>query len=311
VITLKTYINPKSIGRKNYELLIEEFPQVTFLTLENAKEADSLFVMPSFLQEVSINECPNVTYVQLLMAGYDMLDLNMFFDRNIVVSNARDIFSKSIAEEVLTKILVLNRDVKHFVHSANHKLWLPVRNERELTGHKVGILGTGSIGKEVAKRLRGFECKIIGYKAHRVPSVEYFDELYFGEEGLEYVLRNSDYVILALPLNKDTYKLLNKERLSYLKEDALFINVARGNIVDEEALVERLSTGKLRGAGLDVFETEPLPENSQLWFLPNVYMTPHNASSSEYMRDRLYELIRINLSRIVSGQKPIYIIEKE
>jgi phosphoglycerate dehydrogenase-like enzyme len=111
-----------------------------------------------------------------------------------------------------------------------------------------------------------------------------------------------------LPLNKNTYHLINEDALNLMKSNAVLINVARGDIVDQEALIKALKQKKIRGAGLDVTTPEPLPEDSELWSLDNVFITPHNASSSPYMKDRLFEMTVENLELYFNGKKPKYLL---
>ena len=303
---MKIYFNPKSIGTKFTEEVVKKFPNIEFVfDIEHSKDVDAVVVMPDFFRQVQLEEYKNLKWIQLLMAGYDAFDFNLVQGRDIIVTNAVDIFSISIAEDVITKILVLNRYVKHFYEEMKEAKWMQVRNIPELTHSTVGVLGTGSIGKEVAKRIKGFGCKIIGFR--QTPElVPYFDAIYTGDEGLDYVLSHSDYIVVALPLNHKTKHLLSSEKLKLIKKEAVFINVARGQIVDQEALIELLSNGSIRAAGLDVTTPEPLPITSPLWRLPNVFITPHNASSSPYMQERLKDLMIDNITRFEKGMKVLY-----
>ncbi|MCB9498767.1 MAG: D-2-hydroxyacid dehydrogenase [Bacillales bacterium] len=307
---MKIYIKPESIGKENYEKLKNEFNNIEFVNeKEKSYTADALIVSPEFFNKTNLDSFQNLKWVQDLMAGYNTLDINYFNTRGITVTNARDIFSISIAEDVISKILYFNRDLKHYMKSMTEKVWKPISRERELTDSIFGIIGTGSIGKEVAKRIRAFGVKkIIGYRNHQVP-VDYFDEIYTEKEGLETLLKESDYVIVAVPLNTFTLNLIGKEEISHMKKDALLINVARGEIIDQNALIEALKNKQIRGAGLDVMVPEPLNIDSPLWEMDNVFITPHNASSSPFMKDRLYEMVKENISRFISEKDLLYIIQ--
>ena len=305
------YINPKSIGTSHFEYLKHHFQSINFIVSEeDAHLAEVAVIMPDFFKHHDINQFHSLKWVQLLMAGYDNFDFSMFVGKDIIVTNAVDVFSVSIAEDVLTKILVLNRNVKHYVNSMDLGEWNPIRKEPELTGSTVGIVGAGSIGIEVAKRVKSFDTKVIGYKRKAV-DVPFFDEIYTGNEGLEKVIRESDYLIIAIPLTKETMNLINKERISWMKPSALLINVARGKVIDQDALVEALNLGKIRGVGLDVTTPEPLPKEHPLWKINQVFITPHNASSSPYMQKRLMDLVIHNLNKYVNNEKLDYIIFKK
>jgi D-2-hydroxyacid dehydrogenase (NADP+) len=306
---LKIYIDKKMMGRDNYPKILAEFKEVDFLdSLEEKAEIEALIIMNSTLKKLNISEFPKLKWIQLLMAGFDNVDVLGYKNKGILVSNARDIFSISIAEDVISKILMFNRNTKYYLESMNNQTWEPISKEPEIFNSTITILGTGSIGQEVAKRLKAFDVKkIYGYK-QTLESVPYFDEIVNDETGLEEIIRISDYLILALPLNSKTYHLINKNKLKLMKKNSLLINVARGEIIDQDALVEVLKNKMIRGAGLDVTTPEPLPHNHDLWKLDNVFITPHNASSSPYMKERLYEMTRDNIKLFVTGKEIKYLL---
>lgn len=308
---MKVYINPNSIGHARYENLKSRFSMVDFIDKdEESFDAEVLIIMPDFFKNHDIHLYKNVKWIQLLMAGYDNFDFSLFEGKNIVFTNAVDIFSTSIAEDVLTKILVINRHVKHYLECMNEGSWEPIRKEPELIHQNIGIIGTGSIGREVAKRMKSFDMNVLGFRRSQKP-VLYFDEIYVGNDGLKTLIAKSDYLVLAVPLTPETLFLMNEERLSWMKPEALLINVARGKIVDQEALYQALVAKKIRGAGLDVTYPEPLPKDNPLWKLDNVFITPHNASSSPHMQERLFQLVIHNLNRYLNKQTVDYIINEK
>lgn len=301
---MHVYVDPRLIGRKNYNALVERYPKIEFTTEVNHPERlEILFTMPAVVKQMNLEDYPNLKWIQYLMAGYDGVDIKALNDRGIVFCNAQDIFSTSIAEDVFTKILFFNRNVKHYLNAMAEGRWEPIREEPELTGSKALILGVGSIGKEVAKRFKAFDMQVIGYRTKPVDEPN-FDEIITTEAALHDRLGIADYVILALPLNQKTYRMFDKTKFDLMKDTALFINVARGQVVDQKDLYDTLKNHRIRGAGLDVLDPEPLGKDDPLWALDNVYITPHNASSSPYMRDRLYQMIVMNLDRYLAG-KPV------
>ncbi len=298
------YVDPRLIGRKNFEELANKYPEINFITeIKNKSTVQVMFTMPQLVKEMNVLDYKKLRFIQYLMAGYDGVDLNLLKENNIVFSNAQDIFSKSIAEDVFTKILYFNRNIEHYIDCKKNGRWEPIREEPELTNSTVLILGTGSIGKEVAKRMKAFETYVIGYR-RTYKEVENFDEIIVGEENLNIALQRADYVILALPLNEKTEYFFDKEKINMMKPSSLLINVARGKVVNQKDLYDALKNKRIRGAGLDVFDPEPLPKGNPIWKLDNVYITPHNASSSNFMRDRLYQLIITNLDLYLEG-KPV------
>jgi D-2-hydroxyacid dehydrogenase (NADP+) len=306
---MRVYVNKIMMGRENYPKLIKQFPKIEFVDeVDECSDVEVLVCMPQFLREHDIFNLKNLKWIQFLMAGYDTVNLAKIKEKGIQFSNASDVFSMSIAEDVFTKILFFNRNIKHYLNSMKEKKWEPIRREPELTNSVVGILGVGSIGKEIAKRMIPFGIdKIIGYRNQNKPE-QYFDEIYTGKNGLKKLIEQSDYLIVALPLTDETYQIINRETLSFMKKNALFINVGRGKLVNQDDLIEALKNKAIRGAALDVTDPEPLPQDNPLWALDNVFITPHNASSSPFMQDRLYELTVENLQRYISGKSVKYLL---
>jgi D-2-hydroxyacid dehydrogenase (NADP+) len=305
---MKIYVEERMMGRKNYPLLISEFPEIEIVNNFDAKDIEAMVIMNSTLKTIDVDEFPKLKWIQLLMAGYDNVDVEGLKHKGITVSNARDIFSITIAEDVISKMLFFNRNTDFYIKSMQNQEWKPISKEPEIFGSVVSILGTGSIGQELAKRLKAFGTKkILGYK-RTYSEVPNFDEIYTDNDGLNKIIRQADYFIIALPLTEETYKMINKEKLQLLKESAVLINVARGDIIDQEALIEHLKSKKIRGAGLDVTSPEPLPKEHELWTLDNVYITPHNASSSPYMKERLYNLTKENIKRFIENQELKYLL---
>jgi phosphoglycerate dehydrogenase-like enzyme len=304
---MKIFIDYKMMGRNNYPLLLEKFKSIEFVNDFNGNEdIDAMVVMNATIKNLDFSRFKKLKWVQLLMAGYDNVNVDALKANGVMVCNAQDIFSTSIAEDVFSKILYFNRNTNHYVDSKRAKIWEPIRKEPEIFNSVVSILGTGSIGQEVAKRMKAFGAKkIYGYK-RSLSQVPFFDEVVCDLAGLVRIIKAADYLIIALPLTEDTYHLIDADKLSFMKDDALLINVARGDIIDQKALIDALKSKKIRGAGLDVTSPEPLPQNNELWVLDNVFITPHNASSSPYMKDRLYEMTKENIQLFINGQKPKY-----
>jgi phosphoglycerate dehydrogenase-like enzyme len=285
----------------------QNFSEVIFVTEPN-NEVEACFLSPFKVTKEFIDQLPNLKWIQLSTAGYNQIDLALLKERKITLTNAKDVYSITIAEDIITKMLVINRNVKKYIKQMHDKEWLPHQEEPEIYGSTIGFLGSGSLAVHANERLKAFQTKTLCYRQRPIKH-EAFDETYFEEEGLETLLRESDYVINTLPLSKETYHLLDQKRLSLMKKSAVFINVGRGEVVDQDALIERLSKGLMRGAALDVMTPEPLPKESPLWEMDNVYITPHNAPSSPNMMYRLHSLLSDNLARYLNQKKLLNIIE--
>jgi phosphoglycerate dehydrogenase-like enzyme len=182
-----------------------------------------------------------------------------------------------MSEYVFGYILALERSLFEMRDDQRRRIWreMPYRS---LQGRRLGICGTGDIGRHLAKTARHFGMEVWGYRRRTAPCPA-FDRT-FSPDAFREFLAGPDYMVIALPLTPDTRRLFDRQALSAMKETAVLINVGRGSIVSEQDLARAVQRGRIRGAVLDVFETEPLPEESPLWTLPGVFVTPHNAAFS-------------------------------
>lgn len=179
----------------------------------------------------------------------------------------------------------------------------------ELENKTLGLIGTGSIGREIARKARVFGMKILGVKRVQA-QVEFIDEIY-AINNMDTVLSLSDFIVLSLPLLESTKNLIGEKEIGKMKPSACLINIARGEILDEHALVEALKNKKLSGAVLDVFREEPLRQDSELWDVENLIITPHISWSGEYTVDRLTDLLLENMVRYVNGEKVKYLVDPD
>lgn len=245
-----------------------------------------------------IREFSSLKVIQLVSSGLDRIPFNYINDNGIEVLNARGVYSIPMAEWVILKILEIYKKTTLFYKNQERHRWEKDRNLWELTDKTASIIGYGDVGNEVAKRLKAFGVNIIGVGRREIQS-DYVDQSMLISE-LDKALAKSDIVILTLPLNDKTKHLINKNRMDIMKNNAVLINVARGGIIDETALVEILSKGKFLGVALDVFNEEPLDESNPLWSLPRVIITPHNSFVSDKVNERMFRLIFENLSKVIN-----------
>ncbi|NLJ58341.1 MAG: D-2-hydroxyacid dehydrogenase [Tissierellia bacterium] len=301
----------KIIIHKRYlDAAKEAFPQLEFYTeIDQCPQAEALIGEPSEFVPEKLDKLPNLRWIQSFRAGYDNLDMDYIRGRNITFCNARDIYSVPIAEDVVCKILMHNTNALTFLKKQREHKWEPFQKRIEFQGQTVGIIGTGSIATEIAKRLQGFGVKIIGYKRTPLAMMAYFDEIQSGKRGLEYLMSNSDYVIVTVDLNEDTYHMINKDNLKLMKESASIINIARGSVINEKDLKEALKNNEISYAGLDVFEVEPLPEDDELWDMENVYITPHASGIVKNNKQRIAQMVISNIQRFIDGEKLANVIK--
>ena len=244
-----------------------------------------------------ITKFKNLKFIQLTSAGLDRVPLDYIKERGIKLFNAKGVYSIPMAEWVVLKILeIYKKSRKFYDNQAEHK-WDKQRDLLELTDKTASIIGFGSVGYEVAKRLKAFDVKVIGVGRRKIES-DLLDEYYLIED-IDQVLNKSDIVILTLPLTEETRHLIDRDKIKNMKDNSVLVNVSRGGVIDEAALIEAIQCGKFLGVALDVFEEEPISKDDLLWDLENVIITPHNSFISDKVSDRLFECIEANLRCIL------------
>jgi len=236
-------------------------------------------------------------------------------DSPIDLTNSAGVHAEPIADTVMAMVYYFARGLDLAVKAQRERRWDRDGFDsldtmiREIAGSTAGIIGYGGIGRAVAVRAQAAGMRVLAYARRERPADDSV-ELLFGETGLERILAESRFVILSLPRTDETEYLLRRERLALLRRDAVVINVGRGELIDEDALIETLSAGAIRGAGLDVFVREPLPPDSPFWRLPNVLVTPHvSATTDQYWR-RETDLIVENLGRYSRGKPLRNLVDK-
>jgi phosphoglycerate dehydrogenase-like enzyme len=241
---------------------------------------------------------PNLRWFHTFSTGVDHPVFQGFLDRGVRLTTSAGSSAAPIAQTVVMYLLALSRDLPGWLHAQREHRW-DQRPFAELTGQAFGVVGLGPIGTAVARLGAALGMEVVGVR--RTPT---------GDEPcttwplhrLDDLLAWADWVVLAVPLTPETHRLLDARRLGLMKPGARLVNVGRGQLVDEGALVEALRSGRLGGAGLDVFEIEPLPADSPLWDMPNVIITPHNAGTTAGSHRRAIDVFIDNLGRFVRGE---------
>ena len=218
--------------------------------------------------------CPRLRLISIWGTGTDNVDLNAAAAHGITVTNTPGANAIPVAEHTVALMLALAKQLAPVDRAIRQGGW-PRNLVPQLRGKRLGIIGTGLIGREVAAMGKGLGLDVAAWTFH--PDLSLAEKLGFRYVGLDELLRTSDVLSIHLRATPDTHHFLSRERLALLKPDAILINTARGSVVDEAALVDSLRDNKIAGAGLDVFETEPLPAGHPITTLPNVLLTPHAA----------------------------------
>jgi phosphoglycerate dehydrogenase-like enzyme len=281
---------------------LDTLRQMGHTLLEMPDERGELPCSPDWVEGVICNglflyhpieSFTSLTYVQLTSAGLDRMPMAYAAEKGITVHNARGVYSIPMAEFALASVLSVYKESRHFAAAQSGRRWDKHRGLRELYGKRVCIVGCGSVGTECAVRFAAMGCEVVGVDLFPREDEHYAVMLPIG--GLDTALMTADVLVLTLPLTEETYHLMNRERLGLLPDGCVLVNIARGGILDTEALAEALQKRPIT-AVLDVFEEEPLGEDSPLWGMDNAVLTPHNSFVGEGNPERLWGVIRRNLT---------------
>jgi phosphoglycerate dehydrogenase-like enzyme len=299
---------------------------LTVLHVDDRKEiSDSLWEQIDVLYTWDLlpepDQAPNLRWVQFQSAGIDsFVNHPLLKKRDLIGTTMSGAITNQIAEYVVMAILAFGQKLPTLLQYQKEKKW-PSESEKrqrllplELRHSTVGIVGYGSIGRQVARLLQPFNVEILaakkdvmhpedaGYTVEGMgdPEGHFFDRLY-PIEALHSMIARCDFVVLALPLTSDTFHMMDAEAFEEMKPTAYVINVGRGGLIDQPALVQALKTKQIAGAALDVFEQEPLPKENPLWEMPNVILSPHISGLSQHLSEETFTLFLENLKRYMAG----------
>lgn len=303
------------------ERLQKEFPEFRVVHLSDYKSLDEHIPDTEVLitwsvRPEQIKSARKLRWIHSPAAAVHQLMYPELIESDVVVTNAREVHGPVVAEHVIAQILALAKKIPYAVRFqqkrtwAQEALWNELPRVREISGATLGLVGVGSIGREVAKRASALGMHVIAVREHPEKGRPDGVECVFGLGQLDDLLEQSDYVALAAPVTPSTTSLMNAERLRKMKTDACLINVGRGPLVDDAALADALREHRIGGAALDVFPKEPLAANSPLWDLDNLLITPHTAALTEKLWSRHYDLIQENLRRYLAGEALLAVVDK-
>ncbi|MCK1993309.1 D-2-hydroxyacid dehydrogenase [Peribacillus muralis] len=248
-------------------------------------------------------EVSDVKWIQTWSAGVNSLPLESLKQRNVQITTANGVHAFPISETIFGFMLALTRKIDTYMQQQLAKSWRPATKHQEIHEKTIGIIGVGKIGKETAKIAKAFGMTVLGMR-HSGKAEEYVDEM-FTQERLADLLPRCDFIVVTLPLTAETENMFGKYEFELMKPSAFFINIGRGKLVNQRELIQALLDKQIAGAGLDVFETEPLPETNPLWEMDNVMITPHTSGDTELYDQRLILDIFIpNLKEYLNGKAP-------
>lgn len=265
------------------------------------------YLKPTTLHRV-LDAAPSLRWHHAPNAGVNHILTPKYLERDLILTNGAGVHAIPIAEFVITYILAYAKHLPKLYHLQAEHNWqrgLPIQ---ELLDKTLLIIGAGGIGQEIAIRAKAFGMRIFGSSRHPKP-LPNFDKV-VGANEWKKLLPEAEFVVIATPLTQETKGIIDLETLRLFRPDAYLINIARGAIVDESALTTALQEGWIAGAALDTVFTEPLPPESPLWSLPNVFITPHCSGNSPRVKERSLALFLDNLNRYLQGQPLRNVVDK-
>ncbi|WP_066314249.1 D-glycerate dehydrogenase [Bacillus sp. FJAT-29814] len=282
--------------------------------LEEAAKADALFTMlTEAIDEELLTAGKNLKVIANMAVGYDNVDVAAATRKGIAICNTPDVLTDATADLTFGLLMTAARrivEAAELVKQGNWQNWSPLFLAGKDVHHKtIGIVGMGKIGETVAKRATGFDMNILYYNRTRKPEAE--EKLGAVYVSFDELLSKSDYVVCLTPLTPETRGMFSREVFRKMKSSAIFVNAARGAVVDETALYEALMAVEIAGAGLDVFEREPIRADHPLLTLPNVVALPHIGSATLDARTDMMQLCAENIEAILEGRAPKTLVNRE
>ena len=272
------------------------------LTIERIGDADIIILNKTPITEEILTACPNIRLICIMATGYNVVDCAAAAKRGIPVCNVPGYGTNAVAQFTFALLLELCNHVGLHNESVHKGEWTACPDfcywktpQMELCGKTFGIIGYGTIGRAVGRIAEAMGMRVLAYSRTHHEGTEYV--------SLEELLAQSDIVSLHAPLFPETFRLINAETISQMKDGAILLNTARGPLIDEAAVAEALRTGKLRGAAVDVVDSEPIPDGSPLLSAPNCIITPHMAWAPLEARQRIMDITAASIRAFLNGRK--------
>lgn len=306
LVTIKEYTDEEiqSLKDLGYDIVYIDEKELTFS--DEIKDIDAMICFNPF-DKIDIDLLPNLKWIQVVSVGINQVPKEKVLNNNIILTNNRGGYSIPISEWIVLKILEMFKNSKEFYNKQKEKQWKMDTSLLELYGKTVGFLGAGSIAREAAKRLEPFGVKLIGFNTDG-KDVKHFHETYSFKE-IKDIISKLDVLAITAPYTDETHHLVDKSILSNMKDSSHIVNIARGSIIDEKALIDSLKSGKIKKAALDVFEVEPLPKDNPLWDMDNVYISSHTCWVSEVIEKRRFEIAYRNMKKYINKEEMDNIID--
>lgn len=316
---MKVLMTNAHLGDGFVERLQAEFPDVEFLTAmsveEQLREAANADVICGWPDSPEVVEAAaRLRWIHCPGTGIDkiMAELPALADSDVVLTNARGPHANPMADHVLWMMLSLSHRGRQMAEDQRTKYWSTDKYSHafvELSGSTMGILALGDIGKAVARRAYGFDMDVYAVDVNPVAPPPQVKEVW-GLERLDELMGMCDWFVVTAPLTAESLGLIDRRRIGLLKPSSYVIVISRGGIVDEDALADALQEGRLAGAGIDATAIEPLPQESRLWTLDNVVLSPHASALTPEMYEGRREIFRENMRRFLNNEPFLYVCDK-
>ncbi|MFC1532537.1 D-2-hydroxyacid dehydrogenase [Thermodesulfobacteriota bacterium] len=257
------------------------------------------------------DDMPNLRWAQQGGAGANwLIDAPNVVNSDMILTNASGLHAIPISEHILALIFALSRAIQIHTRSQIRGKWERRGRVQEIDGAIMGLIGVGAIGEKTAEKAKGLNMRVLGLRRHPDRTSPFVDQM-FGPDNLHELLSLSDWIVITAALTSETRGMIGEPEFKVMKPTSFIINIARGPIIQEKAMIMALMEKRITGAGLDVFETEPLPENSPLWGMKNVVITPHSAGFTPRYMERLLDIFTENLVRYQEGEPLINVVDKQ
>ena len=295
----------KGVAGNNAQVIVSTQKEA----IEHAGDAEVIF---GFVPKTLFDAAPNLRWVHAIASGVDAFLYSEFVESEVLLTSEKGLVGEHLADHAFGLLLMLTRQLatalRYGSDSWNHRPEMRSR-EIELTGATMGIVGFGGTGRAMAKRAHAFGMDCLAVDRDAVPTAHGVKEVWLMDQFMM-LLRNSDVVSICCPLTSETEELFDTSVFAAMKESAILVNVTRGEVMQEQALIAALQSDEIAGAALDVAPREPLPANSALWSMPNVVMSPHTAGASQFRAQRNMDRFVSNLERMVKDEPLEGLIDK-
>jgi phosphoglycerate dehydrogenase-like enzyme len=292
--------------KENYPQLVLTITEETTYSTDQIEKAE---IIVGFPRVEDLPKARNLKWLQTPSAGVmQYVDKNLYINKNIVLTTASGTYGRQIGDHVIGMIIALNHQFLTYHNQMQTKKWERYFPTSDIWESTILIIGFGDIGQNVAKLAKAHHMNVVAVKRTPAAKPSYVDELVTIDQ-LDRILPTADYVVVCTASTPDTENLINAKRIGLMKQGSYIINVARGSLVDQDAVIEALEKGKLRGAGFDATQPEPLPPENKLWSLPNVLITPHSSGLSPSDPAKVFSIFADNLKHYTNDEKMKNIVD--